>query len=66
MEENLMVLAISEQETESTPKSIIIDESVRLAKKFGTENSYKFVNANFSIYTINVPVVKWVHKTLSL
>jgi|TARA_B100000513_G_scaffold168083_1_gene84004 N utilization substance protein B len=45
MEENLMVLAISEQETESTPKSIIIDESVRLAKKFGTENSYKFVNA---------------------
>tara|TARA_Y100001935_G_scaffold247192_1_gene242785 strand:+ start:536 stop:952 length:417 start_codon:yes stop_codon:yes gene_type:complete len=45
MEENLMVLAISEQETESTPKSILIDESVRLAKKFGTENSYKFVNA---------------------
>ena len=45
MEENLMVLAISEQETESTPKSILIDESVRLAKKFGAENSYKFVNA---------------------
>ena len=45
MEENLIVLAISEQETESTPKSILIDESVRLAKKFGTDNSYKFVNA---------------------
>ena len=27
------------------PKNILIDEAVRLSKKFGADNAYKFVNA---------------------
>ena len=46
MEENIMLIALAEFEIEQTPKIIIIDESVRLAKKFGGDNSYKFVNAS--------------------
>ena len=46
MEENIMLIALAESKFKETPKTIIIDESVRLAKKFGGDNSYKFVNAS--------------------
>ncbi|MBH36932.1 MAG: hypothetical protein CMD89_03315 [Gammaproteobacteria bacterium] len=46
MEQNILLIALAEAEIEKTPKNILLDESVRLAKKFGAENSYKFVNAS--------------------
>ena len=46
MEKNILIMAISESVTEKTPNEILLDESVRLSKKFGSDNSYKFVNAS--------------------
>lgn len=46
MEKNILIMAISESATEKTPNEILLDESVRLSKKFGSDNSYKFVNAS--------------------
>ena len=43
MEQNILLIALAEAEIEKTPKNILLDESVRLAKKFGGVNSYKFV-----------------------
>jgi N utilization substance protein B len=31
-----------------TPKNVVIDEAVELAKEFGTEQSHKFVNGVLS------------------
>ena len=45
MEENILMLILSEYELDQTPKNILIDEAVRLSKKFGANNAYKFVNA---------------------
>lgn len=45
MEENILILALSEHELEQTEKNILIDEAVRLSKKYGSTNAYKFVNA---------------------
>ena len=45
MEENILMLILSEHELDQTPKNILIDEAVRLSKKFGADNAYKFVNA---------------------
>ena len=45
MEENILMLILSEYELDQTPKNILIDEAVRLSKKFGADNAYKFVNA---------------------
>lgn len=42
----IICLAISEYVYQKqTPKAIVINESVNLAKKFGTDKSYAFVNA---------------------
>ena len=45
MEENILLLSLAESELENTHKNILIDEAVRLSKKFGSDNSYKFINA---------------------
>jgi|TARA_B100001540_G_scaffold315870_1_gene344198 N utilization substance protein B len=45
MEENILLLGLAESELENTHKNILIDEAVRLSKKFGADNSYKFINA---------------------
>ena len=45
MEENIIFIALAEAELFQTPKAVLIDEGIRLSKKFGADSSYKFVNA---------------------
>ena len=45
MEENILLIIIAENTLDQTPREILIDEGVRLSKKFCSENSYKFINA---------------------
>jgi len=40
----IMRLIIFESQTEKTPKKVLVDEAVELAKAFGSETSAKFVN----------------------
>jgi N utilization substance protein B len=40
----IMRLIIFEAEHSQTPKKVLIDEAIELAKEFGTESSPKFVN----------------------
>ena len=45
MEENNLLVIMAESALDETPREILIDEGVRLSKKFCSENSYKFINA---------------------
>ena len=45
MEENILLIILAESTLDETPREILIDEGVRLSKKFCSENSYKFINA---------------------
>ena len=45
MEENILFIIMAENVLDQTPREILIDEGVRLSKKFCSENSYKFINA---------------------
>jgi len=45
MEENILLIIKAEHELDKTPREILIDEGVRLSKKFCSDNSYKFINA---------------------
>ena len=45
MEENIILIIMAESTLDETPREILIDEGVRLSKKFCSENSYKFINA---------------------
>ena len=45
MEENILLIIMAENVLDETPREILIDEGVRLSKKFCSENSYKFINA---------------------
>ena len=45
MEENIILIIMAESSLDETPREILIDEGVRLSKKFCSENSYKFINA---------------------
>ncbi len=45
MEENILLIIMAENVLDKTPREILIDEGVRLSKKFCSENSYKFINA---------------------
>ena len=45
MEENILLIIMAENTLDETPREILIDEGVRLTKKFCSENSYKFINA---------------------
>lgn len=40
----ILRLIVFESEHKKTPKKVLIDEAVELAKEFGSENSPKFVN----------------------
>lgn len=40
----IMRLIIFENQTEKTPKKVLVDEAVELAKEYGSETSAKFVN----------------------
>lgn len=40
----IMRLIVYEAETTKTPKKVLIDEAIELAKEFGTDSSPKFVN----------------------
>mgnify|MGYP001346401274 FL=1 len=45
MEENILLIVMAENALDETPREVLIDEGVRLSKKFCSENSYKFINA---------------------
>ena len=45
MEENILLIIMAENILDETPREILIDEGVRLSRKFCSENSYKFINA---------------------
>ena len=45
MEENILLTIMAENTLNKTPREILIDEGVRLSKKFCSDNSYKFINA---------------------
>ena len=45
MEENILLIILAESKLDKTLREILIDEGVRLSKKFCSENSYKFINA---------------------
>ena len=49
MEENILLIIMAENALDETPREILIDEGVRLSKKFCSENSYKFINATLEI-----------------
>ena len=40
----IMRLIVHEAETQQTPKKVLIDEAIELAKEFGTDSSPKFIN----------------------
>ena len=40
----IMRLIIFESQAEKTPKKVLVDEAVELAKEYGSETSAKFVN----------------------
>lgn len=40
----IMRLIVAESRASTTPKKVLIDEAVELAKEFGTDSSPKFVN----------------------
>ena len=45
IDKSILIFAINEMFYGSLDKPIIIDESIRLAKKFSSPDSYKFLNA---------------------
>ena len=45
IDKSILIFAINEMVYGSIDKPIIIDESIRLAKKFSSPDSYKFLNA---------------------
>jgi len=46
MEKKKINMAISESATKQTLNEILLDEYEKKKKKFGSDNSYKFVNAS--------------------
>ena len=42
----ILCLGIIEMNNEIAPRSVVIDECIRLAKKFSNPESYKFINAS--------------------
>ena len=45
-----MYFAINEMITGNLDKLVVIDESLRLSKKFSSPESYKFINASLDKY----------------
>ena len=46
MDKSIMYLALNEMIYGDLDKPVIIDEALRLSKKFSNPESYKFINAN--------------------
>lgn len=44
VEKSLLKLAVYELKYEDTPKEVVINEAVEIAKKFGDIKSYEFIN----------------------
>lgn len=42
----ILCLGIIEMDIKMTPRSVVIDECIRLTKKFSNPESYKFINAS--------------------
>ena len=42
----ILCLGIIEMNNEMAPRAVVIDECIRLAKKFSNSESYKFINAS--------------------
>ena len=45
VEQAILLLACGEAVVEATPKGILINEAVEMAKRFSDEDSYKLINA---------------------
>ena len=50
IDKSVMYFAINEMITGNLDKLIVIDESLRLSKKFSSPESYKFINASLDKY----------------
>lgn len=46
MDKSIMYLALNEMIYGDLDKPVVIDEALRLSKKFSNPESYKFINAN--------------------
>ena len=42
----ILCLGIIEMDMEIAPRNVVIDECIRLTKKFSNPDSYKFINAS--------------------
>ena len=42
----ILCLGIIEMDNQITPRSVVIDECIRLTRKFSNPESYKFINAS--------------------
>ena len=49
IDKSILAYALVEKNINETPKEVVIDECIRLAKKFSNEKAYKFVNAKVDI-----------------
>ena len=45
VDRTLLILAVNELKNRNTPEKVVINEAIELAKKFGGEDSPKFINA---------------------
>jgi len=50
IDKSVMYFAINEMITGNLDKLVVIDESLRLSKKFSSPESYKFINASLDKY----------------
>ena len=49
IDKSILAYALVEKNINETPKEVVIDECIRLAKKFSNEKAYKYVNAKADI-----------------
>ena len=50
IDKSVMYFAINEMITGNLDRPVVIDESLRLSKKFSSPESYKFINASLDKY----------------
>ena len=49
IDKSILAYALVEKNINEIPKEVVIDECIRLAKKFSNEKAYKYVNAKADI-----------------
>lgn len=54
VDRNVLRMAIAEYLTTDTPKAVLINEAIEIARKFGSEKSPEFVNGILDAVTENV------------